>query len=191
VVLETMPGRSLVIRPGLIVGPLDQSDRFSYWPWRISQGGEVLAPGRPDKVVQLVDVRDLAEWTLRMAERRATGIYNATGPDYPLTMEQVQEACKSAADSDARFVWVGDQTLLDAEAGQWMEIPLWIAEEGTEGFFRHDLSKAIGAGLVFRPIEETALDTLIWLRTRPADHEWRAGLSRDKEQAILQRAAIS
>jgi 2'-hydroxyisoflavone reductase len=184
-VLDIFLGRSLVVRPGLIVGPYDQSDRFTYWPHRVSKGGEVVAPGRPDRSVLLIDVRDLAEWVLRMAERRATGTYNADGPDYPLTMERVLETCKSVSGSDARFVWVDDKTLVEADAGRWMEIPLWIPEAESEGFFAFDLSKAIGAGLTFRPIEQTVRDTLEWLRTRPAEYEWRAGLSREKEAAIL------
>src|SRR5262249_55921530 len=103
---QALPGRTLVIRPGLIVGPHDYSDRFTYWVRRVAQGGEVLAPERPDWHTQIIDVRDLAEWTLRMAERRLVGVYNATGPAYDLSFGQLLDTCRAVSGSDARFTWV-------------------------------------------------------------------------------------
>jgi 2'-hydroxyisoflavone reductase len=186
VVQETYPDRALIIRPGLIVGPDDPTDRYTYWPVRVARGGEVLVPGRPERAVQYIDVRDLSEWTVRMVEEGKTGVYNANGPDYVHTMEQFLDACKGAAGSDARFVWIPEQFLLDREVGQWMELPLWVAEEEAPGFFAYDVSKAVRDGLTFRSAEETARDTIAWERGRPADHEWRAGMKAEREAALLE-----
>ena len=185
---RAMPGRVLSIRPGLIVGPHDPTDRFTYWPHRVAEGGEVLAPGRPERQVQCIDVRDLAEWTLRMVEARHTGVYNATGPDYPLTMGQVLEECQRQSGSDARFTWVDEQRLLAAGAGPWIELPLWIPEDDPEhrGFAAINCSKAFAAGLTFRPLAETVRDTLAWDATRPADVERRAGLKPEREAHYLE-----
>src|SRR5689334_23260552 len=100
------PGKALIVRPGLIVGPGDPSDRFTYWPVRVDRGGEVLAPGNPTDPVQFIDARDLAEWTIRMAEARETGIYNAVGPDKPLGIGPMLEGIKGALASNATFTWV-------------------------------------------------------------------------------------
>ncbi len=183
-----MPGRVLVIRPGLIVGPHDPTNRFTYWPHRVAQGGDMLAPGRPERVVQFIDARDLAEWTLRMVEARQTGIYHATGPDYALTMQQVLEACKAVSSSDAHFIWVSDEQLLEAKAGPWMEVPLWIPENDPEtvGFMRVNCGKAIAAGLTFRPLAETVRDTLAWDATLAPDAERKAGMKREREAELLQ-----
>ncbi len=182
---NALPGRTLVIRPGLIVGPDDPTDRFTYWPHRVAQGGDVLAPGRPDHQVQIIDVRDLAEWTLRMVEAGGTGVYNATGPDYRLTMGAVLDACQSASGSAARFTWVDEQFLLDCGIEPWSELPLWIPEGQDTLISSVDVRKALSAGLTFRPLAETVRDTLAWDAARPADHEWRAGLSREREQETL------
>lgn len=184
-----LPGRTLIIRPGLIVGPHDGSDRFTYWPHRVAAGGEVLAPGRAEKPVQIIDVRDLAEWTLAMVEARQKGVYNATGPEYLLAMGRVLEASREVSASDAHITWVGEQFLLDAGVAPWSEMPLWIPEldPSTAGFDSVDCSKAIESGLRFRPIAETVRDTLAWEATRPADHSWRAGISREREAELLER----
>ncbi len=183
-----MPGRVLVIRPGLIVGPHDPTDRFTYWPHRVAAGGEVLAPGRPERPVQFIDARDLAEWTLRLVEARQTGIYHATGPDVALTMQQLLETCKAVSGSNARFIWVSDEQLLQANIGPWMELPLWIPENDPEsiGFMRVNVGKALAAGLSFRPLAETVRDTLAWEATRPPDAERKAGMKREREAELLQ-----
>lgn len=180
-----LPDRTLVIRPGLIVGRYDPSDRFTYWPVRVARGGEVLTPGRPDRAVQFIDAHDLAEWTLDMVERRATGLFNADGPDRVLTMREVLDTCRSVSGSDARFTWVPDTFLIDQGVGPWMEMTLWVPEEGHAGFFTFDNSKAIAAGLRFRPLPETVRDTLDWARTRPEAYEWRAGLKPERELELL------
>jgi 2'-hydroxyisoflavone reductase len=187
------PDRVLVLRPGLIVGPFDASDRFTYWPRRLDRGGDVLAPGRPQRRVQVVDARDMAEWNVRMAEAGTTGVFNVNGPAGVLTMAEVIDACREAAGSEARPVWVPDEFLLEAGVGPWMELPLWIPEnEGMAGFFSVDCSRAIAAGLTFRPILETARDTLAWARAREQSGEpWTpaAGLDPAKERGLLSGAA--
>lgn len=184
---RSMPGQVLVIRPGLIVGPHDPTDRFTYWPHRVAQGGEVLAPGRPERSIQLIDVRDLVEWTLRMVEAGQTGIYHATGPDHPLSMQHLLETCKASNGSDARFTWVEESCLLEAGAGPWMELPLWIPESdaSSAGFMRANCGKAIAAGLTFRALAETVRDTLAWDANRPAERDWKAGLKPEREQHFL------
>jgi len=183
---EAMPGRTLVIRPGLIVGPHDPTDRFTYWPQRVAQGGEMLAPGNPDQLVQFIDVRDLAEWTIRMVEARVTGVYHATGPDRKLTFGEFLQGARDALGSDAELRWVDESFLKEKGVGFWVELPLWIPEsEGMAGFMAADCTKAIRAGLTFRPLAETVRDTQAWQLTRPADRPWKAGITREREVAVL------
>ena len=185
---EAMPGRVLDVRAGLIVGPHDYSDRFTYWPRRVAEGGDVLAPGDPARPVQFIDVRDLAEWILLAAERRLTGAFNATGPDYALTFGRFLEECRAATGVDARFVWVDEKFMLEAGLGQWMEVPLWLdsSDESNRYFLDVSVEKAIAAGLRFRPLAETVRDTLEWDLTRPADLPRRAGLAREREREVLE-----
>src|SRR5262249_30078187 len=124
-----MAGRVLNVRDGLIVGPFDGTDRFTYWVRRVARGGDVLAPGRPDRPVQFIDVRDLAKWIIDMSEHRATGTYNATGPADVLTMERMLEACKSVSRSNARFVWIDDGALKLSKVEPWSEMPLWLPDD--------------------------------------------------------------
>ena len=183
--------RTLLIRPGLIVGDCDRSDRFTYWPSRIAEGGRVLVPETADKVVQFTDVKDLAEFTIHLLEHNASGIYNVSGSPAasPTTMGDVVQTCKEVSGSNAEFVWVDGQFLLDNEVGPWMELPLWIpaADEDSAGFYTIDCSKAFAAGLKFRPLTETVKDTLNWANSRPEDHQWRAGLNREKETELLKK----
>jgi len=184
----TLPGRVLIVRPGLIIGPHDPSDRFTYWPHRIAQGGEVLAPEQRDQPVQFIDVRDLAEWIVRMVEAKQTGTYNATGPDYPLTMQHILEVCQGVCQSNAHFTWVSEQFLIDNEVGAYVELPLWIpsTEPEAPGHNSVNCSKAINAGLTFRPLADTVCDTLAWDVTRPADAIRRGGLKPEREEQLLQ-----
>jgi 2'-hydroxyisoflavone reductase len=182
----SLPGRVLVIRCGLIVGPFDASDRFTYWPHRIAEGGEVLAPGNPNAPVQFIDVRDLSAWIIRLVERRETGTFNATGPAEVLTMKSLLEECKTVCGSDARFTWVPDQILLEAGVRPFVELPLWIPERPqTAGFSSVDCGKAIGAGLTYSPLPKTIRDTLAWDTTRPPGLERQGGLAPERERAIL------
>jgi nucleoside-diphosphate-sugar epimerase len=179
---ESMPDRALVVRPGLIVGPHDYSDRFTYWVARIARGGEVLAPGRPLRHVQLIDDRDLAEWIVRLVEGRMTGSYNAIGPDYPLTMQRILEECKAVCQSDATFTWVSEDFLVEQGARPWSELPLWIPNVDDTV----ECAKALAAGLTFRPLAETIRDTLAWEQTRSPDVKRLAGIAPEKETGILQ-----
>ncbi len=148
--------RSLIVRSGLLVGPHDYTGRFTYWPWRVAQGGKVLAQGRPGRPVQLLDARDLAPWLLRMVEKGRTGTFNATGPGRVLTMGELLETCREVTGSDATFTWV-DRDL---------DLPLWIPEEKS-GFDSIDNGKARAEGFAFRPLAETIRDTLAWVEADP------------------------
>jgi len=185
-VLDLYGERGLVIRPGLIVGPDDPTDRFTYWPVRVARGGEVLTPERPGVPVQIIDVRDLSEFIIKMIEANASRIYNATGPEYELTFGAMLETCKEVSGSDATFHWASAEFLKGHNVEEWSNMPVWVPDnEESAGFSRVDVSKAINAGLMFRPLEETVRDTLVWANTRPADHPWRAGLTKEKEHEVL------
>ena len=186
VVNEIYGERALIIRPGLIVGPHDPTDRFTYWPIRVARGGEVLAPQAPEALIQMIDVRDLAEFILNLIDQNAWGAYNATGPDDPLTIGKLLEVSKRVSDSDANFKWASVDFLNQHKVEPWSDMPAWIPDD-EEGFgaARVDISKAINAGLKFRPLEETVRDTLEWAQAWPTDHEWRAGLSPDREAEVL------
>jgi 2'-hydroxyisoflavone reductase len=185
---EAMPGRVLNVRAGLIVGPHDPSDRFTYWPHRVAQGGEVLAPGAPSMPAQFIDVRDLAGWILRMIEKNGTGTFNATGAPGSATMGEVLNASVAASGSDARITWIDEAFLLEQEVGPWMEVPLWIPAEGdSSGFNFFDCGKAIAEGLTYRSVDDTVRATLAWDATLPADRELRAGLKREREEELLKK----
>ncbi len=168
-VQETYPV-STIIRPGLIVGPLDPSDRFTYWPSRIDRGGEVLAPGDPTDRVQFIDSRDLAEWTIHMIEQRETGVFNALGPAAPLSISEMLYGIKAVTTAGAQFTWVGAEFLRQHGVEEWKDMPVWIDPHGdAAGFHFRANAKAVANGLTFRPLAVTALDTLEWNRTRPED----------------------
>ena len=186
VVKDVYGERALIIRPGLVVGPHDPTDRFTYWPVRVAHGGEVLAPQNPEAPIQIIDARDLAEFSLRLIVENASGVYNVTGPDYPLTIGKLLEVSKQISGSDAHFKWANVEFLNQHKVDAWSDLPVWVPDdEENAGFARTDLSKAINAGLTFRPLEETVRDTLAWAQTRPADHEWRAGLKREREEELI------
>jgi 2'-hydroxyisoflavone reductase len=185
--IEAFPGRALVIRPGLIVGPHDPTDRFTYWPHRVGEGGEVLAPGDGESAVQVVDARDLANWTVTATVSGVAGVYNATGPAQPLSMRQMLETCRETSRSDASLTFVPASFLKREGVKPWSDMPLWIGDDASmAGFSAIDCSKAIGAGLVFRALAETVRDTLAWDRTR-APAPLRAGLSPEREREVLER----
>ena len=180
-------GRTLIIRPGLIVGRYDPTDRFSYWPARVARGGELLAPGRPGRAIQFIDVRDLAEWTLRMVETGATGVFNATSPPGAVTLGGLLETARAVSGSNARITWADEAYLARENVQPWSELPVWVPESDPEtaGFFEAQVERAMAAGLIFRPLEDTVRDTLGWLAARPPDWAWKAGLSEAREAALL------
>ncbi len=178
--------RTLVIRPGLIVGPDDPTDRFSYWPERVTRGGDVLAPATPEYATQFIDVRDLASWTVELIERNAHGAYNATSEAGTMRLGAVLESCKRLSGSDARLTWVDDAFLVAHGIEGWMDLPLWLP--GTSefsGLMRVDVSKALAAGLRIRPIDDTVAATLAWLPSRDPAREWKTGLPPERERELL------
>ena len=139
------------------------TDRFTYWPVRVARGGDVLAPEKPDVPVQIIDVRDLSDFIIKLIEENASGIYNATGPDYELTLGAMLETCKQVSGSDANFKWASVEFLTEHKVEAWSDMPVWVPDtEEDAGFSRVDISKAINAGLTFRPLEETVRDTIEW-----------------------------
>ncbi len=181
-----LPGRVLNVRPGLIVGPYDPTDRFIYWPVRIARGGEVLCPDQPEIPCQLIDARDLAAWIIRMAEQRKTGEYNATGPATALTVRGLFEQCRAVSGSDATFTWT-DAAFLEAQGlDELRNLPVWSDHEFA-GIMATNIEKATDDGLSFRPLAETIRDTLAWAGTRPADYQWRVGLAAEREADLLHR----
>jgi nucleoside-diphosphate-sugar epimerase len=182
------PGKALIVRPGLIVGPGDPSDRFTYWPVRIEKGGEVLAPGTPGDPVQFIDARDLAEWIIRMAEQGTVGTFNATGPNYKLTMGKMFDEIKAAAKSNATFTWADSDFLRAQKIRAWSDMPTWVPPKGDSiGFSQISVQKAISKGLTFRSIGDTTKATLEWFHKQPADRQakLRAGLTPERETAAL------
>lgn len=179
------PGKTLIIRPGLIVGPRDETDRFTYWPVRIERGGEVLAPGTLTDPVQFIDARDLAEWTIRLVENRETGIYNATGPAKPLAIGEMLDQIKGALNSDSTFTWVPADFLEKEKVEAWSDMPVWTGEES--GMARTNITRALAKGLTFRPLAETTRDTVTWFKSQPQDRQskLRAGLTPEREAEVL------
>lgn len=184
---------ALAVRAGLIVGPHDQTNRFTYWCTRVAAGGEVLAPDVPQQPVQVVDVRDLARFCVRAAERRLGGVVNVQGPRGALTFRSLLERIREVSGSDARIVWVAPDRLEAEGVEPWSELPLWVpAHFLAAGLVDGDDSRARAMGATFRPITETIADTLAWARTAPAARGLDtgvgvppAGLTRDREAALL------
>ena len=182
------PGKTLIVRPGLIVGPGDESDRFTYWPWRVEKGGEVMAPGNPTDPVQFIDARDLAEWIIRMAEQGTTGVFNATGPKNKLGIGGMLDGIKKATKSNAQFTWVPADFLAEQKIRPWADMPVWIPPRGEEtGFAEISIKKALAKGLTFRTLGDTTQATLEWLKAQPAERQakLRAGITLEKEKEVL------
>ena len=178
-VAETMPDGHALVRPGLIVGPHDPTGRFTYWPHRVARGGEVLAPAPPEEKVQFVDVRDLGEWLVTLCEQRLSGPFNAVQPGVPWA--ELLETCRDVSGSDVDLVWVDGDFLLEQGVEQWMGLPMWMHEEEWRGMHMADVSRAIAAGLSFRPLEETVRATLDEATTTE-----EAGLSAEREGEVLE-----
>ena len=183
--------RAFVVRPGLIVGPHDRSDRFTYWVRRMAEGGAILAPGRPERFVQFIDVRDLAEWMARALENECAGTFNATGPADAWTMQQVLNTCAAVAGVTPRIVWIPEEFLLANEVGAWIEVPLWVPERDDAMLHAVDCDRAIESGLTIRPLEETVRATLEWDRGRARDLPLAAGLAAERETELLESWSAS
>ena len=182
---RAFPGRCTNIRPGYIVGPEDRTDRFTYWPVRAERGGDMLAPGSPSDPVQIIDVRDLGEWMVRVAEAKTYGVFNACGPAKKLSWGEMLGACKAASTNDTKLVWV-DAAFLAKQEG--LDLTIWSAYEGkSKGDHSVSNAAAVKASLTFRPIAVTAKDTLTWFHTLPDERraKVRAGLSAEKEAEVL------
>ncbi|MBM7587462.1 2'-hydroxyisoflavone reductase [Bacillus pakistanensis] len=187
------PGRVLHVRAGQLVGPFDYTDRLPYWVQRVAQGGKVLVPGRPNRPVQLINVKDIAIWVFNMAENRQGGSFNVTGPSDALTMEELLNTCKAVTSSDVEFVWGEEEFFQEQKVQPWTEMPLWVPEhfplegeiEPWKGSFSISIEKAVNGGLTFQPIEETIYDVYQWEKTRQ-DKERKAGVSREREQKLLE-----
>lgn len=182
---RTLPGRVINIRPGYIIGPRDGSDRFTYWPLRVERGGEMLVPGTPADPMQVIDVRDLAAWTVLLIERRRPGVYNAVGPEQELSMQKVLTTCEQATGGAPRYTWVDDKFL----EAQKVELPIWSPPRGeSAGFLRVSVRRAVAEGLTYRPLLSTVRDTLTWWRGLPAERRAkpRAGLTPEREAELLQ-----
>jgi 2'-hydroxyisoflavone reductase len=182
---EAFPGRSTVVRPGYIVGPGDPTDRFTYWPVRIDRGGEVLAPGDGSDPVQIIDVRDLTEWIVRLAEGGTAGAFNGVGPASPLSTAEMLYGIRAITASKVRFTWVPTPFLKKHGVKPYSDMPIWTPNDPLAAV---DNSRAIASGLTFRSLAETSLDTLHWHRTRPAEAqaELRTGIKADREREVLE-----
>ena len=184
---KQFPGITTVVRPTLIVGPGDETDRFTYWPGRIARGGEVLAPPAADPV-QVIDARDLAEWIIRLVEQRAFGLFNACGPDYELSVDELLHGIHAAVGGNARFTFVDADFLAAQQVAAWVDLPAWVPGRGeTAGFSRVSNARALAAGLTFRPLAVTAADTLALYRGFSEERraKIKAGLKPEREAEVL------
>lgn len=183
-----LPGRVNIIRPGLIIGPGDDTDRFTYWPVRIHRGGEVLAPGDPTDPIQNIDVRDLCEWQIRMAENGITGVFNGVGPFIPRPWAEMLYGIRAVTTAETTFTWVPLPFLQEHEVRPYSHMPAWRPPTpGYEGFARFDLTPEIEAGLTFRPLAVTAKETLDFHFSRPPERQatLRAGITAEREAELL------
>jgi 2'-hydroxyisoflavone reductase len=191
---KAFPNRATIVRPGYIVGPLDWSGRFNYWCVRFDRGGDILVPGAPSDPIQVIDVRDLGEWMVKLAEDKTTGRFNACGPKEKLTWGEVIEACKKASSAkDIRVHWASLEkmnALKDTEPFDKVEFPIWSPYDGeSKGFHTWSNKRAVAAGLTFRPIETIVKDTLAWWKTVPeGDRAKRlGGPTPEQEAAMIQK----
>jgi 2'-hydroxyisoflavone reductase len=178
-VTEVFGDRALIVRPGLIVGPHDPTGRFTYWPHRIARGGEFLVPAPPEGTVQIVDVRDLGDWIVFLAECPQSGVFNATHPGLPWS--ELVESCLRVSATKGRPVWVDSSFLVEQGVGEWMELPLWLSDPGSLGMMHADVSRAVDSGLMFRPLDETVRGTLERAETTEG-----VGLAPDRERELIE-----
>jgi 2'-hydroxyisoflavone reductase len=184
-VQDVMGINSLIVRPGLVVGPHDPTDRFTYWVQRIARGGDVLVPDRPDAPTQIIDVRDIADFIIQLIEQDVSGVFHATGET--VSLETVFQTCALVSGSDAHFKWAPVEFLVQNNVSPWSDMPIWLPDSGEyAGFAYADISKAVNAGLKLSSLNETVKDTLSWVTELPADHEMKAGLKPEREKELLE-----
>ncbi|MES2522723.1 MAG: NAD-dependent epimerase/dehydratase family protein [Gemmatimonadota bacterium] len=187
-VQEAFGAGATVVRPGLIVGPGDLTDRFTYWPWRIEKGGEILAPGKLDDPAQWIDVRDLTEWMVRLGETGTGGVFNAVGPSTVCGIGELLYGIKACYANDARFTWVPERFLTAQKVRSWGEMPVWsFTGASTVAFSTSVIEKAKAAGLTFRPLADTVRAAMTWYHARPAaeQEKLRAGITLEREKELL------
>ena len=184
VVQQTYGDRATIVRPGLIVGPHDPTDRFTYWPVRATRGGEILAPQSPQVPAQFIHASDLADWTLHLLESELSGVYNTTGPDYPLDLGELLETCQEVASVPSTLTWVTPEFLAEHQVAPFAELPLWVPPD-MAGLLTVDCTRAHAAGLRHRPLAQTVAETVAWHKTLPTDHTPRAGLTPAREAELL------
>ncbi|MDQ6746523.1 MAG: hypothetical protein M3010_00240 [Candidatus Dormibacteraeota bacterium] len=186
-VASRLGDRVLIVRPGILVGPGDPTGRFTYWCRRIARGGAVLAPGPATLDVQYLDARDLADWIVPLATDGATGVYNAAGPGHPLPMRGFLEGLCDGVGRGAHLEWVGEEFLLAEGVEPWTDLPLWLPR--SVGSITANNSRAVAAGLRFRPLAGTAVDTLRWAAQQPDPGDGPPGLTPAREAELLARYA--
>jgi 2'-hydroxyisoflavone reductase len=182
------PGKVTVIRPGLIVGPGDSTDRFTYWPVRVARGGEVLAPGSPGDFTQFIDARDLADFIVLCLENKTIGTFTADAQAGSITMGTLLDICKRVSKSDARFTWTDAAFLEKQKVSAWSDMPAWSPAEGDDAAFGQvSAAQAKAAGLRYRPLADTVADTLAWFKTEPVEHQakLKSGLTAEREAEVL------
>ena len=184
---SVFPNRNLIVRSGLIVGAFDSTDRFTYWALRVARGGEVLAPGTPNRFIQMIDAADLAEWIIKTIEENTTGTFHATGKPFELTFAKMLEEIKAVSKSDAEFIWVSEEFLKRESVEEWSEMPLYLAKssEAAQGFLSANVDKALAKGLKFRPLGDTIRETIDWRKTKT--DELKAGMSAEREAELLRK----
>lgn len=181
-VVDAYGDSALIVRPGLVVGPHDHTDRWTYWPRRVSEGGDMLAPEGPDHPMQTIDARDMAAWIIDMIAAGSGGVYNAPGKAG--TFGAMLDLSAQITGADIHIHWASEDFLLDQDVAPWTDLPLWLPREDA-GAFKTSTAKGQSMGLTLRPVEDTIRDTLAWADTRPADHQWAAGIDRQREAELL------
>ncbi len=185
---KAFPGRATVVRPGLIVGPGDPTDRWTYWPVRIDRGGEVMAPGDPTFLVRYIDARDVSEWCIRLVEQKVPGVYNTVGPRSHLSMAEMLYGIRAAVGNEISFTWVAADFLAERDVRAWSDMPAWLPPtESNRGYGSISRDRAIEKGLTFRPLAVTAAETLEWWKSLPDERRSnpRVGLPAEREKEVL------
>ena len=187
-VTEQFGAGATILRPGLIVGPRDRTDRYSYWPVRASRGGDMLCPGNGSDLVQYIDVRDLAEFIVHCLEQKTTGIFNTISDSKTETVKDMVDTCIEVSGADTNAVWADTDFLTEQGVRPWADMPVWVPNAGEmAGLSQIDVSRAFAAGMKIRDRKETALDTLNWFKTLPEERQktLRAGIKSEREQEVL------